>query len=96
MVRVYICSNLKNIENIIKKDHVVISIAPGISIDSLKDALGFDARIVRAMPNTPALINYGATAISRTPNIDNETFNKVKQIFESIGRIEKTILSNEM
>ena len=54
---------LKNIENIIKKDHVVISIAPGISVDSLKDALGFDARIVRAMPNTPALLGEGMTGI---------------------------------
>ena len=54
---------VKNIENIVKADNVVISIAPGITIQSLKDNLGFDARIVRAMPNTPALLGEGMTGV---------------------------------
>src|SRR5574344_2062554 len=54
---------LKNIENIIRTEHVVISIAPGITIETLKNELGYDKRIVRAMPNTPALLGCGMTGI---------------------------------
>ena len=45
---------LKNIQDIVKRDNVIISLAPGVSIDQLKEKLGIDRRIVRAMPNTPA------------------------------------------
>ena len=47
---------LKNIENVVTEESVVISIAPGITIASIKNALGSNIRVVRAMPNTPALI----------------------------------------
>ena len=50
---------LKNINNVIREDSVVISIAPGISIDNIKSQLGINARVVRAMPNTPALVGEG-------------------------------------
>ena len=35
---------LKNIENVIRPDHIVISIAPGVTVDSLKNSLGFEDR----------------------------------------------------
>ena len=41
------------------------------------------------MPNTPALIGYGATAITKDENIDEVTFEKVKNIFESIGIVKE-------
>ena len=72
-----------NIENLI-----VVSIIAGKTIDDLKEIFK-DQLYIRVMPNTPSLINFGATAISRTSNIDNETFYKVKQIFESIGIVEE-------
>lgn len=55
---------LKNIKNVITSESVIISIAPGITIDSLKKQLGADIRIVRAMPNTPALVGEGMTGVS--------------------------------
>src|SRR5438132_1205354 len=47
-------------------DHrkLVISIAAGVPIAALERQLGAGARIVRAMPNTPALVGAGATALS--------------------------------
>lgn len=81
---------LKNIENIIRTEHVVISIAPGITVDTLKNALGFDKRIVRAMPNTPALLGCGMTGIC----YDDKLFNfdekeVIDKIFSSFGRYRK-------
>lgn len=67
---------------------VVISIAAGKTISNLKEIFG-NNKYIRVMPNTPALISSGATAIARDENVDEETFNKVKKIFESIGIVEE-------
>jgi pyrroline-5-carboxylate reductase len=79
---------IKDIENVVNKDKVIISIAPGISIDSLKQSLGFDTRIVRAMPNTPALVNCGMTSLSPNKNLDKNDIEAVKTIFDSFGKSE--------
>ena len=54
---------LDQIRNIVTREHVIISIAPGISIEQLKKKLGVEKRIVRAMPNTPALLGEGMTGV---------------------------------
>jgi len=63
---------------------VVISIAAGKTISDLKEIFG-DQKFVRVMPNTPALILSSATALARGENVEDEVFNKVKKIFESVG-----------
>lgn len=78
---------LKNIENVVTKDHVVISIAPGISRENLKDALGYNIRIVRAMPNTPALLNEGMTGVCYDASeFTYEEKEVIGQIFNSFGK----------
>ncbi|MFO0954509.1 MAG: pyrroline-5-carboxylate reductase [Isosphaeraceae bacterium] len=42
--------------------HLVISIAAGVSLSTLRAGLGADRRLVRVMPNTPALVGEGASA----------------------------------
>ena len=79
---------LKNINNVIREDSVVISIAPGISIDNIKSQLGINARVVRAMPNTPALVNEGMSALCPNKNIEDEELKIVKDIFDSFGKSE--------
>ena len=75
-------------------DLVIVSIAAGKTINDLKEIFG-NQKYIRVMPNTPALISYGATAIARDDNVDNDTFNKVKNIFNSIGIVEE-ILEEKM
>lgn len=78
---------IKNIKNIVKSDNVVISIAPGISVESLKEALDFDARIVRAMPNTPALLGEGMTGVCyNAQDFSFEEKDVIGKIFSSFGR----------
>ena len=43
-------------------DHLVVSIAAGITINTLEEGLGHGTRVVRVMPNTPALVQSGASA----------------------------------
>lgn len=88
---------LKDIENIVNKDKVVISIAPGISIDSLKESLGFDTRIVRAMPNTPALLGEGMTGLCYDATLfDDEEKDVIGKLFSSFGKyklVEERLMS---
>jgi pyrroline-5-carboxylate reductase len=72
-----------NINNLI-----VISIVAGKTVSDLKQIFG-NQKFIRVMPNTPALINEGATAIARTQSVTDEEFNSVKQIFASIGVVEE-------
>lgn len=86
----YYSQVLKNIENVIKPDHIVISIAPGITVESLKNALGYDKRIVRAMPNTPALLGCGMTGICYDDKLfDFAEKDVIDKIFSSFGRYRK-------
>ena len=52
------------IREVLEEDQVVISLAPGQTISSLKERLGDEIRVVRAMPNTPAMLGAGMTGIA--------------------------------
>lgn len=86
----YYSAVIKNIMNIITSNHIIISIAPGITIDALRMELGYDKRIVRAMPNTPALIGEGMTGISYDENqFYQEERSAIEALFHSFGRVKK-------
>ena len=72
---------LQDISGNISKDKIVISIAAGIEIKKIKEQLATD-KIIRVMPNTPALIEKGISALS----IDDSSVltNKEKELIESI------------
>ncbi len=81
---------LKNISAIVKPGHVIISIAPGISISQVSEKLSYGARIVRAMPNTPALVGMGMTGISYDETeFTPEEIEDINMIFSSLGRFKK-------
>ena len=78
-----------------KENHlIIISIAAGKTINDLKKIFG-NQKFVRVMPNTPALLNRGATAIARCEKINDQEFDEVKKIFTSIGIVEE-IEENKM
>ncbi len=78
---------LANIKNYLRKDKVVISIAAGITIYYMQKRLGNDIKIIRTMPNLPAQINQGITAISKSKNVSSRDLNTAVKIFENIGRV---------
>ncbi|MFP4697479.1 MAG: pyrroline-5-carboxylate reductase [Eubacteriales bacterium] len=79
---------LKNIKDSVKKEHIIISIAPGITIDAIKQELGNDIRIIRAMPNTPALVSEGISTISYSNDeYSDEERESVKKFFSSFGEV---------
>ncbi len=65
----------------------VLSIAAGWTVDMLKDALsGTTATYLRVMPNTPALVGEGMTALCDNTTFSREDFNYAKGIFDSVGK----------
>lgn len=62
-----------------------ISLAPGISLARLGDALGAEARIIRSMPNTPALVGAGATALCPGAHTTSEDRALAEELFRAAG-----------
>ncbi len=62
-----------------------IDVAAGISISYVKEMLGYDAPVVRVMPNTPLMYSAGSTALVHTAPVSDEQFSYVKGFFDSCG-----------
>lgn len=84
---------LTQLSSVLPQDKVVISIAAGITPAVISSGLGFDAKVVQVMPNTPMLLGYGASALSRSPRVSDEEFEFVRGIFECSG--VTAVLPNE-
>lgn len=68
-----------------KKNTLVVSIAAGISQQSLSQWLGQSVAIVRCMPNTPALVLTGATALHANSSVSEEQKDLAENILRSVG-----------
>lgn len=64
---------------------LVISIAAGIRVESLARWLGREAALVRAMPNTPALVQSAATALYANPRVSAEQRDIAESILRAVG-----------
>lgn len=69
-------------------DTLVVSIAAGIPIDAIERQLAPGTRVVRTMPNTPALVGAGATAIAPGEHVTEEDLATVEALFASVGITE--------
>lgn len=69
---------------------LVVSVAAGVPISSMEEALSPDGSrkvsIVRTMPNTPALVQEGATAISAGEHVGKQDVKVAHRIFEAVGK----------
>ena len=68
-----------------KNPPLIISIAAGVPEKDIRHWLGYDAAIVRVMPNTPALIGAGAAALYANPKVSTAQRTLTKEIFEAVG-----------
>lgn len=70
------------------QNKIIVSIAPGLSIQFLKSFFKCSVKIVRTMPNTPALIGEGMTVTCYQEPVTQEEFKMVNHIFRSVGAVE--------
>lgn len=82
------------------REKVIVSIAAGISLRYISDQCGMlsglakegeqlTCKVVRVMPNTPALIGEGMTALSKNTSVSDEEFKEVMNIFKVVGKAEE-------
>jgi len=76
---------LDEIADAIDPEALVISIAAGVPVAAIQARLPGGMRVVRAMPNTPALVEAAATAIAGGEHARESDLEDAKRIFDSIG-----------
>ena len=77
---------IAQIRDQVKEETVIVSIAPGKTIAWLTELFGKDLKIVRCMPNTPALVGEGCTGVCHNEKVTTEEFAKVSEILNSFGK----------
>lgn len=83
----YACT-IKSIASYINEEKIVISIAPGKTLEWLKGQFGKQVKLVRTMPNTPALVGEGMTGVCCNSYLSEAELEKVCTIFEGFGKYE--------
>jgi len=76
---------LDEVASVISADALVISIAAGVPVAAIQARLAGGTRVVRAMPNTPALVDAAATAIAGGEHARESDLEDAKRIFDAIG-----------
>lgn len=77
-----------------QKEKVLISILAGASIEKLAQLFPAESKIIRVMPNTPALVGAGTTVLAGGPFVPDLDLQIAVEIFSALGRV--TILPEEM
>jgi pyrroline-5-carboxylate reductase len=67
--------------------HLLLSIAAGVSTTRLRQHLSPAVRLIRVMPNTPALVLEGVTAIARADRLESGDLETAEQIFGAVGKV---------
>ncbi len=64
-----------------------LSIVAGVTLATLRRLLGPDARVVRSMPNTPALVSAGISALCGAPGLPEDDLAKAEAVLSAVGRV---------
>ena len=75
------------LEGLPREGVLYLSIAAGVTLATLRRWLGGDARVVRAMPNTPALIGAGISALADEPEASPEDQARAEVVLEAVGSV---------
>lgn len=69
----------------LKPEHLIVSIAAGVSLAKMVDGLGATARLIRVMPNTPCLVGSGASAFARGGAASPQDGELVRGLLSTVG-----------
>lgn len=67
----------------------LLSIAAGVNLATIEDAAGGGVAVVRAMPNTPALVGQGASAVAAGVNAGDDDMAWAESILSAVGIVER-------
>ncbi len=79
---------IQEIRAVVPDDALVISVLAGLTAAALQEAFGKELAIIRSMPNTPMIVDEGATAISGGTHTTEDHMTIARQLFEGVGKVE--------
>mgnify|MGYP000854031433 CR=1 FL=1 len=79
---------LEACKNSFDNSKILVSVAVGVPIKFYKKIIGEDKKVIRTMPNTPALVGEGMTLVSTDSSIGKDELEYVMKIFGCFGRAE--------
>lgn len=80
-----VCAGLR--DAVIRRKPLVVSLAAGVRTTSIRAWLGESTTVVRAMPNTPALVGSGATALFPGPNVSDTQRTLAESLMRAVGLV---------
>ncbi len=80
---------IPQIRDRIRKDTLIVSIAAGRTIAQIEEALGGSFKVVRCMPNTPAMVGAGCSGVCRNEKVTEEEMAKCMELLGSFGLAEE-------
>lgn len=78
----------QEIRPVLQPNQLVVSIAAGITLGALQHWLGGHTAIVRAMPNTPAMVGCGATGLYASPMLTPTQRNLAESLMRAVGLVQ--------
>ena len=78
---------LPEIKMALKNDALLISLAVGIKTESIEKIFDNKVKVVRAMPNTPALVGKGVTGLAKGANATENDLEIAQKLFLSVGKV---------
>lgn len=79
-------SVLKEIDEVLTSDHLIVSIAAGVSTTDIEGTIFKELPVIRVMPNTPALVGEGMSAICKGRHATDEHALLILELFKVVGR----------
>ena len=76
---------LSEIRDDVRRGQLLISIAAGITLERISSGLGGNSRVVRAMPNTPALLGKGMSVLVRGRHATERDLSAAMRLFRAVG-----------
>lgn len=80
---------ISEIRDDVRKEQIVVTIAPGKTLEWLARQFQKDVKIIRTMPNTPAMVLEGMTGVCHNELVTAEEFAMVRSILECFGKTEQ-------
>lgn len=85
----YYAQVIAEIKEFVRKEQIFVSIAPGKSLEWLEDLFGRPVKLVRTMPNTPAMVGEGMTAYCANTQVTPEEKAQIARILRCFGKAEE-------
>jgi pyrroline-5-carboxylate reductase len=82
-----VLATLEEIKDSVKDGALVISVAAGVTTESMEQAIGSRASVIRAMPNTPSIVGHGVTGIAKGKSANDSQLAVAKELFETVGQV---------